>query len=132
MPHSIFLGSALATQNRTASDPDSGEEISGEGFLASYWRGLKERVLTAFKVNKLDKAALPKSHAELENREYAFVRSHIYHGMVDMAISLIGIAVVINALLVLSEVVLHTSAQSFLQNSYTCECGVLLWSNWTH
>ena len=42
----------------------------------------------------------PRSHAERENRPYAFVRAHLYHGIVDMVVSLLGLAVVINSMYV--------------------------------
>ena len=39
-------------------------------------------------------------HEDRENNPFEFIKDHIYHGMVDMMISLLGFAVMINALLV--------------------------------
>ena len=39
-----------------------------------------------------------KNHAERENRPYDVVHAHLYHGIVDMVISLLGLAVVINSM----------------------------------
>ncbi|ESK86095.1 transporter protein smf2 [Moniliophthora roreri MCA 2997] len=74
MPHSLFLGSALATQDRIT--PPS------------------------------EYATNAKSHSERNNNSLAFVKGHLYHGIVDVALSLLGFAVVINsAILILSSAV---------------------------
>ncbi|KIY53634.1 putative transporter of the NRAMP family [Fistulina hepatica ATCC 64428] len=56
MPHSLFLGSALATQDRLAMK---------------------------------------------SNNSLSFIRAHMYHGMVDVAGSLLGFAVLINSLILM-------------------------------
>lgn len=119
MPHSLFLGSALATQDRITSDAQSTKTLfsvssatsSQSGFTASTvaasgWqrllRGvqhLKTAVSTTFQiVPMVHFANEPTTHAERENRPFAVVRAHIYHGTIDMVVSLLGFAVVINAL----------------------------------
>ena len=113
MPHSIFLGSALATQDRiTKPDKltrmetvDSGTTIGPRRFRISdlhpvaLWRRLKRGFADTFRIVPIEQfASDPKTHAEHENNPYGFVRAHIYHGMIDMTISLLGIAVVINAM----------------------------------
>ncbi len=118
MPHSIFLGSALATQDRISESPDklarvestltvdsdatvTSNSTSFVGFLracASHMSEVKERLVSVFRVDSLHGKVEPKSHAEHENNSYTFVRAHIYHGMIDIAISLLGLAVVINSL----------------------------------
>lgn len=40
----------------------------------------------------------PTTHAERDNRPLDVVRAHIYHGTIDMVVSLLGFAVVINAM----------------------------------
>ena len=42
----------------------------------------------------------PRSHAERDNRPYEFVRAHLWHGIIDMVVSLLGLAVVINSMYV--------------------------------
>lgn len=117
MPHSIFLGSALATQNRL---PDSADKLSrvDSSFTvdsettcvprtfkfsipapADLLRCFRRGFVDAFRVVPADQTASePKTHADRENNSYAFVRAHIYHGTIDISISLLGLAVVINSL----------------------------------
>ncbi|KAI0763666.1 natural resistance-associated macrophage protein [Irpex lacteus] len=131
MPHSIFLGSALATQDRISESPDklariestltvdsdatvTSNSASFVGFrraLASHMSEIRERLVSVFRVDSLHGKVEPKSHAEHENNSYTFVRAHIYHGMIDIAISLLGLAVVINSLiLILASAVFHYGA----------------------
>lgn len=118
MPHSIFLGSALATQDRlspsqpaeepqlpTKSDKDSkaSSEFSGSVKLpAKLWNAYKDirgSFLSNFRIVPVQAFAdAPKSHKDRENRAYADVIAHIYHGMVDIIVSLLGFAVVINSM----------------------------------
>ncbi|KAI0692204.1 natural resistance-associated macrophage protein [Cytidiella melzeri] len=123
MPHSIFLGSALATQDRVADSPDQLAQIgstltvdSGATAVArmtvpSRILDLKNLFTSIFRVESLQGKAEPRSHAEHENNSYVFVQAHIYHGMADVAISLFGLAVVINSLiLILASAVFHYGA----------------------
>ena len=122
MPHSIFLGSALATQDRISTAPeklarvdtmwsvDSDSATSVTVEVVPWYQKLfrkvkkealqiKEMALTAFRIEPIERyAGEPKSHAEHRNHSYSFVRAHLYHGMIDIAVSLLGIAVVINSL----------------------------------
>ncbi|PIL31302.1 transporter [Ganoderma sinense ZZ0214-1] len=128
MPHSLFLGSALATQDRVSIKPavskaddivtidsdmstdseamsDMSTGKKGGRFLASI-SGAVSRTFRVVHISELPDES--KSHAEHENNPYYFVRAHIYHGIVDMVISLLGIAVVINAMiLILSAAVFY-------------------------
>lgn len=122
MPHSLFLGSALATQDRlshktkpvklstidstlssdsdnTSFTPDASDRL-GPSSLMEYARFWVRRHLRVVPVSDLPNE--PKSHAERENRPYEVVRAHLYHGIVDMVISLLGLAVVINSMSVIS------------------------------
>ncbi|KAI0368899.1 natural resistance-associated macrophage protein [Pilatotrama ljubarskyi] len=129
MPHSLFLGSALATQDRisSSSDPDkeaqlstvdsslsSASEVTISASPSAHKRGphslteyLKASVKRHFRVMPMaDVPHAPTSHADHENRPYGMVRGHIYHGIVDMVVSLLGLAVVINSMiLILSSAV---------------------------
>ncbi|KAI3616677.1 transporter protein smf2 [Moniliophthora roreri] len=105
MPHSLFLGSALATQDRITppSYQDSGPDSKPKGVLAS----LRTNVINAFRTPPPSEYATnAKSHSERNNNSLAFVKGHLYHGIVDVALSLLGFAVVINsAILILSSAV---------------------------
>ncbi|CDO73418.1 hypothetical protein BN946_scf185013.g52 [Trametes cinnabarina] len=133
MPHSLFLGSALATQDRVSQPPSRGKDvalttldstlssssevtISGVPSASSRKRGphsfmeyARVCVKRHFRVISMtDVAHAPVSHADHENRPYSFVRKHLYHGIVDMVISLLGLAVVINSMiLILSSAVFY-------------------------
>ncbi|KAK7685361.1 hypothetical protein QCA50_011726 [Cerrena zonata] len=122
MPHSLFLGSALATQDRITSDTESHKSLStatsaasSQSALASTagkvsgWQRLrrafhhfKAAALSAFRIIPIEKFTNePTTHAERDNRPLDVVRAHIYHGTIDMAVSLLGLAVVINALILI-------------------------------
>jgi hypothetical protein len=64
----------------------------------SSFHHLWTRIVSVFHVDNLQAKLEPKSHAEHDNNPYAFVRAHIYHGTIDMILSLLGLAVVINSL----------------------------------
>ncbi|KAG6839685.1 hypothetical protein H0H87_000235 [Tephrocybe sp. NHM501043] len=40
-------------------------------------------------------------HADWENRPYDFVKAHIHHGVVDIVVSLLGFAVLINSFILI-------------------------------
>ncbi len=121
MPHSIFLGSALATQDRVSQVADKLTRVDSSWTVDSVpapsdamvtsqhteivpWRkgivkDIKEAVSATFRIVPVQHfASEPKNHADRENNSYSFVRAHMYHGMIDLVISLFGLAVVINSL----------------------------------
>jgi metal iron transporter len=113
MPHSLFLGSHLATQDRLDRPvPISGvpspetpleEKDTGDESRSVYQRLLdytKAKLRSFVALESLDTYLHPpyKTHAERENRSLAFVKAHLSSGIIDMVISLLGIAVIINAL----------------------------------
>ena len=130
MPHSLFLGSAFATQEREKppvssleeelalakaetkdSDASSISSLPYPGSSRPWYRRWSVRGLYQYSKRSVKAwfaivRAVPedeevRSHAEWENHSLAFVRKHMYHGIVDMVISLLGLAVVINALYVI-------------------------------
>lgn len=132
MPHSLFLGSALSTQERETSHEDQADEsiesiesisiaetkeddsedltpaVPEQEVSRRCWtmngvkRGTAKFLQSCFSVTKIaGPAGDAKNHTEWENHSWAFVHTHLYHGIVDMCISLIGIAVVINAMILI-------------------------------
>lgn len=107
MPHSLFIGSALATQDRlskTSLEAD-GESNSSLGSLPEERRPggilnkIKSCLSKAFRIKALDSHKnRPQRHEDRENNSYWFVESHVYHGVVDIVLSLLGIAVVVNSM----------------------------------
>ncbi|PPQ75552.1 hypothetical protein CVT24_013244 [Panaeolus cyanescens] len=114
MPHSLFLGSALATQDRVSFYDRSGnksdaldEAIStssksmspGRAIFQRWLNGMKEGVLKAFRTPTDERK--PTRYSERSNNCYEFVKAHIYHGTFDIAGSLLGFAVMINSLILM-------------------------------
>lgn len=107
MPHSLFIGSALATQDRLSSTPLKDDSLSDSSLESLSEERRPRRVLNkikssfneAFRVKALDgHKNRPQRHEDRENNSYWFVKSHVYHGVVDIVLSLLGIAVVINSM----------------------------------
>lgn len=109
MPHSLFLGSHLATQDRLANperDLPKFSETSSSHQMTLYQRRLRYiRYIFSwrrlFSISHSDETGYPPNvltHADRENNKLGFVKSHIYHGMVDVAASLMTFAVIINSL----------------------------------
>ncbi|KAG9313960.1 smf Mn2+ and Fe2+ transporter [Chiua virens] len=122
MPHSLFLGSHLATQDRLAKDPDSPKFPSespqmtvSQRMLQSIRRMFSWRRL--FSISRSDETRYPRdvlTHADRGNSTLDFIRAHIYHGMADVIISLMGLAVIINsALLILSSAVFYYNSGAY-------------------
>jgi metal iron transporter len=114
MPHSLFLGSALATQDRTEPPPEKHDDLgltptdsrkSDASTLVSpsplqVLRTRVEETLKSFfqKPSASDRATKATRHSERENNSWAFVRAHIYHGIVDVVVCLLSFAILINSL----------------------------------
>lgn len=109
MPHGLFLGSALATQDRlSVSSPkaQNGEKEFDDAPPRSSHFGpsrvivvLKESICALFrKPSPSEYSTAANSHTDHENRPYAFVKAHVYHGTVDLVINLMFIAVAINSM----------------------------------
>ncbi|KAI0800582.1 smf Mn2+ and Fe2+ transporter-like protein [Fomes fomentarius] len=107
MPHSLFLGSALATQDRVSARPAEAEDVnvttsSPPRTVRGIFKSVVASVSRPFRARPVDvNAPSPKSHADWENHSLAFVQKHMSHGIVDMVVSLLGLAVVINAMILI-------------------------------
>jgi metal iron transporter len=104
MPHSLFLGSALATQDRLSNGPtkalDSAYSLDTTVPVPLYRRLAASAVQTfkeGFKVSPAYRAR-PTRYSDRENNSLEFIGSHLTHGVVDIAGSLLGFAVLINAM----------------------------------
>lgn len=114
MPHSLFLGSTLATQDRVSSAwksryPPSESSRSSSQVTILGPRPRRQRAIQAIKEYLSTPFRTPppntfptraQRYEDRENNSFEFISAHIYHGMVDMMLSLLGFAVMINALLV--------------------------------
>lgn len=99
MPHSLFIGSALATQDRMAvKDIPTAVHPQIQSFQGlAHW--LMSRLRSPRPVDSGQDSS-PKNHLDRENNSFAFVRTHLYHGIADLVVSLMGFAVIINSLYV--------------------------------
>lgn len=96
MPHGLFLGSALATQDRASVKPVDLPSMPGQRATRS--RALLARFLDIFRPTHIDSQDEYASHADRPNNALTFVKAHLHHSIVDIVVNLLGIAVVINSL----------------------------------
>ena len=115
MPHGLFLGSSLAKQDRVAllkpapcpvdEDPFQSDMPfpSGTPPKRPKFPDVMKHTKSFIKSRNLeDMPDCSMGHAGWNNRSLAFVRAHLRHGMVDIVFSLLGFALIINALYVFS------------------------------
>jgi metal iron transporter len=111
MPHSLFLGSALATQDRVSCPPPSekksslffagSQNLDGQPISRTRWliKASVEFFVAAFRIPPpSSNTTRVTRHADRENNSLAFVKAHVYHGIADLVGSLLGFAVLINSL----------------------------------
>lgn len=96
MPHSLFLGSALATQDRALVKPAALPSTSN--IRATESKGLLGKLLNHFRVVRTETSDEFASHADKPNNSLSFVKAHLHHAIVDLVVNLLGLAVVINSL----------------------------------
>lgn len=102
MPHALFLGSFLATQNRVDVLPKElpypvhATEDSSMGLRARLRRFFSSIV----SVSRAERIAASRDYRNKyarENNDLGFIRAHLTHGLVDVIASLICVAVPINS-----------------------------------
>ncbi|KAI9453545.1 natural resistance-associated macrophage protein [Lactarius psammicola] len=99
MPHSLYLGSALATQDRASVKPvvlPSPSSTRGTGHNNFFGK-----ISALFRPVNADNSDEFASHADRPNNSLLFVKAHLYHGIIDLVVNLLGIAVVINSLILI-------------------------------
>ncbi|VDB85875.1 unnamed protein product [Peniophora sp. CBMAI 1063] len=109
MPHALFLGSHLATQDRISTAPAPIPLPAGTETLPRRKRAVAY-LKSFFMVTRSERIAEDRQHrnqfARPENNPYKFVRAHLGHGIVDIVTSLLCVAVPINsAILIIAAVV---------------------------
>jgi metal iron transporter len=120
MPHSLFLGSALATQDRIEFKPKDPDEltltpnqskesqetavvhsVTARSRVSSLFNTLKESVANAFRKPRPSSfTTRVLRHSDHQNNSFEFIHAHLSHGVLDMVGSLLGFAVIINSLYV--------------------------------
>jgi len=107
MPHALFLGSSLATQDRVNIAPLE-DNLSPP---ASSRAGFKSKVLKIvnplFRITRADRTVSTidyrTKYGERDNNSLTFINQHLSHGIADVVISLIALAIPINSALVPSS-----------------------------
>lgn len=102
MPHALFLGSSLATQDRISDPPDEKlplpqVNLSGVTFTTK----LRRFVRPLFRITRAERAEsnidYRSKYGERANNSYSFIRAHLSHGVTDVITSLLALAVPINS-----------------------------------
>jgi len=99
MPHSLFLGSALATQDRVSVIPVTLPEMSNIRRTGS--KGFLRKFLNLFRPVHVDTSEEFASHADKPNNSLSFIKAHLHHSLIDIVVSLLFLAVTINALILI-------------------------------
>jgi metal iron transporter len=95
MPHALFLGSALATQDRISVKP--APLPSMPDIRATESKRFLGKILDLFRPVRIDTDEFA-SHADRPNNSLSFIKAHLHHAIVDIVVNLLGLAVVINSL----------------------------------
>ncbi|OSD05931.1 natural resistance-associated macrophage protein [Trametes coccinea BRFM310] len=114
MPHALFLGSYLATQDRVAPAPVLPVPASAE--TTTFVQKIRDWFKSLFAVSRAERIAASREYRDKygrQNNELAFVRAHLTHGLVDVIVSLLAVAVPINsAILVIASAVFFKDGSS--------------------
>ncbi|KAF9452557.1 Nramp-domain-containing protein [Macrolepiota fuliginosa MF-IS2] len=115
MPHALFLGSSLATQDRVSVAPITMDAVGSpaEGGF-SVW--IRRCFRSVFNISRAERADAGRNHRgpheERENNSLTFIRQHLTHGVVDVVTSLLFLAVPINsAILIIAATVFYTGPE---------------------
>ncbi|KAL5534599.1 hypothetical protein ACEPAG_1062 [Sanghuangporus baumii] len=114
MPHGLFLGSRLATQDRLSFGKADSSSLPtpSSAQRSTVFFSFKKTLKDLFSVRRVrrrgdtDQPDTWTPYGERKNNTIDFVRAHYKHGVWDLVVSLLGFAVVINsAILILSSAV---------------------------
>ncbi|KAJ3513552.1 hypothetical protein NLJ89_g2884 [Agrocybe chaxingu] len=116
MPHAIFLGSSLATQDRVSDAPPE-EKLPTPALTPTGKARIYQILRSLFRIDCAERVASEKDyrakHGERENNTLSFIRQHLSHGIADVVISLLALAIPINsAILILAATAFHDDTVS--------------------
>ncbi|KAH9853075.1 Nramp-domain-containing protein [Lenzites betulinus] len=107
MPHALYLGSYLATQDRITAPPVLPSPASSGP--SSFRSKARAWLKSLFEISRAERIAASREYRgkyDHQNNELSFVRAHLSHGLVDVIVSLLAVAVPINsAILVIAAAV---------------------------
>lgn len=112
MPHALFLGSNLATQDRVSQPPQpfpippDARRLSFSQRFEKFWRS----IIYFSRSERDNEKDYTSRHGFRQNNSIEFIRAHLGHGTVDLVLSLFGLAVPINsAILILAATMFYSS-----------------------
>ncbi|KAH7927366.1 Nramp-domain-containing protein [Leucogyrophana mollusca] len=111
MPHALFLGSFLSTQDRVSAAPEPlpSPSPAPQLTLRDRWRRLTRNLFTFSRSERDGLKDVRTRHGLRENNSMSFIRAHINHGITDVVLSLLAVAVPINsAILILAATVFYS------------------------
>lgn len=101
MPHALFLGSSLATQDRVSDARPEPEELPSPALNRQSVRIKFRNFVSSFRIRRAERAASSidyrSRHGERENNSLTFINQHLTHGIVNVVTSLVALAVPINS-----------------------------------
>ncbi|KAF9056670.1 natural resistance-associated macrophage protein-domain-containing protein [Panaeolus papilionaceus] len=115
MPHALFLGSSLATQDRVTDPlPETSLPTPTTNQSPSLRAKAKLAFIRLFRLSRAERVSSSidyrSKYGERENNSYAFVKQHLSHGIADVTASLVALAVPINsAILILAATVFYNA-----------------------
>ncbi|KAI0702436.1 natural resistance-associated macrophage protein [Cytidiella melzeri] len=116
MPHALFLGSFLATLDRTGIAnaslpyPNQSTENTNRGSAKARFTAWFKSLFQISRAERIATSREYRTKYSRENNELSFIRAHLTHGIVDIVTSLLGVAVPINsAILILAAAVFFKS-----------------------
>ena len=98
MPHALFLGSYLATQDRIG--PELVLPTPSTVGPTSFRDKARAWLKSLFEISRAERRAAARDYRDKygrENTELGFIRAHLTHGLVDVIFSLLAVAVPINS-----------------------------------
>ena len=134
MPHALFLGSMMATQDRVSEALQEPLTVLPNSSQATIKSRIRQKMLKLFRIDRAERETSTKDYrskyGERENNSLSFIREHLSHGIIDIVSSLIAIAVPINSASVFSPCCLmncrsHADGRRLLKDSHSC-CSRLL------
>lgn len=102
MPHALFLGSYLATQDRVSTTAPSlpVSTRSPDHQAINLYTRFRNWFASLFAVSRVERIAASRDYLNKygrENNDLTFIRAHLSHGLTDVIMSLFGLAVPVNS-----------------------------------
>ena len=99
MPHALYLGSQLATQDRITTEPSTLPSLSQNEASRRSFRSIMKKLFSVDRASNVATDTMDREtpYGDRENNSLKFVRGHLSHGIADIVLSLMGFAVAINS-----------------------------------